>query len=153
MSDQAMIYGMYNLPWSPKSPLGKLSNWKISEQNEAPWSALMANVHLSPSHRSLFTSLISLSGLLLSISSSPWAVMWPEPCSADCLCSSMRGSHFRSPMTIPGGAAPPWLMLYKTFFTVVTFQGKQAGSELSICWVHQPVAPSSLTTISPSVTY
>lgn len=93
---------------------------------------------LSPPSSSL---LISFSGLLLFISSSLWAVWWPEPCSSDCLCSSMWRSHFPSPMTTPGGAAPLWLMLYKTFFTVVTFQGKQAGSELFICRVHSPVPP------------
>lgn len=116
----------------------------------------MASVHPYPSHLSLFPPftpvLISFSGLL-SIFSSLWVARWPEPCSGDCLCSSMWGSHFRSPMTIPGSAAPPWLMLYKTFFTVVTFRVKQAGSELSICSVHLPVPPSSLTAISPSLAY
>lgn len=52
----------------------------------------------------------------------------------------------------------PWLFLevqlchdwcfIKPFFTVVTFQGKQAGSELSICGVHLLVPPSSLNKIS-----
>lgn len=96
---------------------------------------------------------------LLSISSSLWAVLWPEPCSVDCLYSSMRGSHFRSPVTIPGGAAPLWLMLYKTFFFFFFFflqlwhfrENKQALN-FSICDVCLPVPLSSLSIISPSLT-
>lgn len=115
-----------------------------------------SSFNTKPFHISLFppssSLLIYYSGPLLSISSCLWAVWWPEPHSGDCLCSSMWRSHFRSPMTIPGGTAPPWLMLYKTIFTVVTFQRKQAGSELSICWFCPPVPPSSFLTISPSLT-
>lgn len=85
---------------------------------------------------------------LLSVSSVvTWIVQWWLPLQFNV------GSHFRSPMTIPGSAVPLWLMLYKTFFTVLTFQGKQAGSELSICRVHRSVPPSPLATISPSLTY
>lgn len=115
-----------------------------------------SSFNTKPFHISLFppssSLLIYYSGPLLSISSCLWVVWWPEPHSGDCLCSSMWRSHFRSPMTIPGGTAPPWLMLYKTIFTVVTFQRKQAGSELSICWFCPPVPPPSFVTISPSLT-
>lgn len=134
-----------------------ISYYMDSQTNILSPENATSSFNTKPFHISLFPPFSSLliyySGPLLSISSCLWAVWWPEPHSGDCLCSSMWRSHFRSPMTIPGGTAPPWLMLYKTIFTVVTFQRKQAGSELSICWFCPPVPPSSFVTISPSLTY
>lgn len=88
---------------------------------------------------------------LLSISSSLWAVLWPEPCSVDCLYSSMRGSHFRSPVTIPGGAAPLWLMLYKTFFFF--FYSCDISGEISRLWTFLSACTSVFTQHNLSLTY
>lgn len=59
---------------------------------QGPPAALMAQMSTFP-NLTLF--------LFLTLVSSPFpplrAVWWPEPCSNDCLCSSMRRSHFPGP--------------------------------------------------------